>query len=77
MALVAIALNLVISFGCTAEQSTISIFGSAYVHMVGDAPAGVGVVIAGVIVWLTGASIADPIVSLIVGGLILYSSRGI
>ena len=50
---------------------------SAYLHMMGDALAGVGVVIAGVIIWLTGRSIADPIVSLIIGGLILYSSRGI
>jgi cobalt-zinc-cadmium efflux system protein len=45
--------------------------------MMGDALAGVGVVIAGVIIWLTGRSIADPIISLIIGGLILYSSRGI
>jgi cobalt-zinc-cadmium efflux system protein len=50
---------------------------SAYLHMVGDALAGVGVVIAGLIIWFTGSSIADPVVSLIIGALILYSSRGI
>jgi len=50
---------------------------SAYLHMVGDALSGVGVAVAGLIVWLTGKSIADPLVSLLIGGLILYSSRSI
>jgi len=50
---------------------------SAYVHMLGDAFAAVGVVIAGVIVTLTGKPLADPICSLIIGGLILWTSWGI
>ena len=77
VALVAIVVNLVISFWLHGGAKHDLNMRSAYLHMMGDALAGVGVVIAGAIVWLTGTSIADPIVSLIIGGLILYSSRGI
>jgi cobalt-zinc-cadmium efflux system protein len=50
---------------------------SAYVHMVGDAAASIGVVIAGIIIALSGAYIADPIVSIIFGLLVLWSSWSI
>jgi cobalt-zinc-cadmium efflux system protein len=45
--------------------------------MLGDAISPVGVVIAGVVVAFTKASIADPIVSVLIGILILWSSMGI
>jgi cobalt-zinc-cadmium efflux system protein len=50
---------------------------SAYLHMLGDAVSAVGVVIAGALVATTHASLADPVVSLLIAGLILYSSYGI
>jgi cobalt-zinc-cadmium efflux system protein len=50
---------------------------SAYLHMLGDAVSAFGVVIAGVIVATTGARRADPIVSLVIAALILYSSYGV
>ena len=43
---------------------------SAYLHMLGDAVAAVGVVIAGIVVEVTHATIADPIVSMLIAGLI-------
>jgi cobalt-zinc-cadmium efflux system protein len=46
-------------------------------HMLGDAISAAGVVGAGVILAFTGASIADPIVSILIGILILWSSWGI
>ena len=49
---------------------------SAYLHMLGDAVAALGVAIAGVIVAKTHHSWADPVVSLLIAGLILYSSYG-
>ena len=49
---------------------------SAYLHMLGDAVSAFGVVVAGVLVTTTGARLADPIVSLLIAGLILYSSYG-
>jgi cobalt-zinc-cadmium efflux system protein len=50
---------------------------SAYLHMLGDAVAAFGVVIAGILVVMMRAPSADPIVSLLIAGLILYSSYGI
>src|SRR5262245_44733447 len=43
---------------------------SAYLHMVGDAISAFGVVLAGAVVLITGAPLADPIVSFIIRGLI-------
>ena len=50
---------------------------SAYVHMLGDAVSAFGVVIAGVLVATMRSPLADPIVSLLIAGLILYSSYGV
>jgi cobalt-zinc-cadmium efflux system protein len=50
---------------------------SAYLHMMGDALSAFGVVIAGILVMTLGLSLADPIVSLLIAGLILYSSYGV
>ena len=50
---------------------------SAYLHMLGDAASSCAVIIAGVIVTFTHNPIADPIVSFIIAGLILWSSWGI
>ena len=50
---------------------------SAYLHMLGDAAAACGVVIAGVLVVTTHTAWADPVVSLLIAGLILYSSAGV
>jgi cobalt-zinc-cadmium efflux system protein len=77
VALVAIALNVVISLWLHRDAKNDLNVRSAYLHMLGDAVSAAGVVIAGVVVETTGASIADPIVSLLIGGLILWSSWGI
>jgi cobalt-zinc-cadmium efflux system protein len=45
--------------------------------MLGDAVSALAVAVAGVVVALTGESVADPVVSLLIGGLILWSSWGI
>ena len=50
---------------------------SAYLHQVGDAVSAFGVVLAGVLVATTGAPLADPVVSLLIAALILYSSFGV
>jgi cobalt-zinc-cadmium efflux system protein len=47
---------------------------SAYIHMLGDALSAVGVVGAGVIVIVSGWAAADPVVSILIGALILWSS---
>ena len=50
---------------------------SAYMHMLGDAISAAGVVVAGLVVAFTGVSTADPMVSVLIGILILWSSWGI
>jgi len=50
---------------------------SAYLHMLGDAVSAFGVVIAGVLIATTHSPLADPVVSLIIAALILYSSFGV
>ena len=77
VALVAILLNTVISLWLRKAAKDDLNVRSAYMHMVGDAVSAVGVVIAGVVVAFTGASIADPLVSILIGLLILWSSWGI
>jgi len=74
VAFVAMVLNGIISLWLRGEAKHDLNIRSAYLHMLGDAASALGVVVAGVIVALTGASIADPIVSLLIGGLILWSS---
>jgi len=76
-ALIAIILNSGIAwwlFKAAKEDLNIK---SAFQHMVGDAAASFGVVIAGIIIALTGAYIADPIVSIIFAALVLWSSWSI
>jgi len=77
VALIAILLNTVISLWLRKAAKDDLNVRSAYMHMVGDAVSAVGVLVAGVVVAFTGASIADPVVSMLIGMLILWSSWGI
>src|SRR5262249_42226855 len=77
VALAAVLLNGLISVWLHAEAKHDLNVRSAYLHMLGDALSAVGVVIAGIIVAATGQTIADPLVSLLIGALILWSSWGI
>jgi cobalt-zinc-cadmium efflux system protein len=49
----------------------------AFLHVVGDALGSVGAVIAGIIMLFTGWYVADPLISVFIGLLILYSSWGL
>ena len=77
VALVAILINTVISLWLRKAAKHDLNVRSAYMHMLGDAISAAGVVAAGVVVAFTGATIADPVVSLLIGVLILWSSWGI
>ncbi len=50
---------------------------SAFVHMVGDAAATLGVAIAGIVIALTGWTAIDPLASFLVGVMIVWSAWGI
>src|SRR5882672_10355092 len=77
VALIAILMNTVISLWLRRASRHDLNVRSAYMHMVGDAVSAAGVILAGMIVAFTGASIADPVVSILIGVLILWSSWGI
>jgi cobalt-zinc-cadmium efflux system protein len=77
VALVAVVLNGVISLWLRSGAKRDLNLRSAYLHMLGDAVSAFGVVLAGVIVAFTGSTLADPLVSLLIGGAIIWSSWGI
>jgi cobalt-zinc-cadmium efflux system protein len=77
LATVAIVLNVMIAVWLHGGSKDDMNVRSAYLHMVGDAVSAVGVVIAGSLVATTQVAWADPVVSLLIAGLILFSSYGI
>lgn len=77
VALIAIGVNVTISVWLKGDARHDLNVRSAYVHMVGDAISAAGVVVAGIVVATTGSYIADTLVSVFIGVLILWSSWGI
>lgn len=77
VALGAVLMNTLISLWLRSSAKKDLNVRSAYMHMLGDAISALGVVVAGVVMATTGASIADPLVSILIGVLILWSSWGI
>src|SRR5947199_10333094 len=74
VAVIAILMNTVISRWLRSGARKDLNVRSAYVHVLADAIAAAGVVVAGLVIAFTGASIADPLVSVLIGILILWSS---
>lgn len=77
VAAAAIIVNLAIGWWLHSASHNDLNIRSAYLHMLGDAVSALGVVIAGVLVVTLHAPLADPVVSLLIAGLILYSSYGV
>ncbi|MES1254874.1 MAG: cation diffusion facilitator family transporter [Acidobacteriota bacterium] len=77
VALGAIFVNLLISVWLRHGAKDDINIRSAYLHQLGDAASAAGVVVAGIVVAATGQMLADPIVSLLIAGMILASSYGI
>lgn len=77
VALLAIVLNSGIAWWLASAAKEDLNIRSAYLHMLGDAAASLGVVIAGIIIAITSLFIADPIVSIVFALLVLWSSWSI
>ena len=77
VAAVAVALNFTIGGWLHAGSHHDLNVRAARLHMLGDAVSAVGVVVAGLVVALTHWTVADPIVSLLIAVLILFSSWGV
>lgn len=77
VAAVALAVNLGIAIWLhAAAQHDLNVRAS-FVHMAGDAVAAAGVLVAGVLIAVTGQSWLDPAVSILIGVFILWTSRSI
>jgi cobalt-zinc-cadmium efflux system protein len=74
---VALVLNTAIALALRGEAAHSVNMRSAFIHMAGDALSSLGVVVAGFVIHTTGWAYADPLVSLLIGGFIVYTSWGI
>ena len=58
------------------QHSDLNVRG-AYLHMMADAAVSIGVVIAGGVIWMSGWSIIDPLVSIVIVAVILIGTWGL
>ncbi|GAC1504112.1 MAG: cation diffusion facilitator family transporter [Candidatus Dormibacteraceae bacterium] len=75
-ALVGIAINLLVAFGLRREARSLNIR-AAFMHVIGDLAASVGVVVAGIVIQLTGWLYIDSLLSLAIAVLIAFGAWGI
>ena len=76
-ALIGVAINSFSAFlFFKGQKDDINIKG-AFIHLMVDALVSVGVVIAGIVIHFTGWNIVDPIISFVIGGVIILSTYGL
>ncbi|WP_264050247.1 cation diffusion facilitator family transporter [Methylobacterium flocculans] len=73
---IGILINGVTAWLFASGSSDINIRG-AYLHMLADAAVSAGVVVTGLIIVLTGVAWIDPVVSLVIAGLIVWATWGL
>jgi len=76
-AAVAVVLNTVITLALRVEGKHDVNIRSAVVHMLGDAVSSAGIIVAAILIRVTGSTRWDPAISVVIGILILWSSWGI
>src|SRR5512139_2824288 len=75
--LIAVVINLVTALLVHRGSESDLNLRSAFVHLMGDVLSTIGAVVAGIIIYFTGANWLDPFVSVLIGLLILYNAWGI
>ncbi len=75
--LIAVVINLVTALLVHRGSESDLNLRSTFVHLMGDVISTIGAVIAGVIIYFTDANWLDPLVSVLIGFLILYNAWGI
>jgi len=75
--LIAVAVNVVTALLVRRGSESDLNLRSAFVHLMGDVFSTIGTVIAGVIIYFTKAEWLDPLISILIGVLILYSAWSI
>lgn len=77
VAVIGLLANTVVIFGLRGHAAENLNVRAAFLHVVGDMLGSVGVVTGGLIMYLTGNYLADPIISFFVGIIILFGAAGI
>lgn len=77
VAVVGLAVNLVVALWLRHYALSDMNVRSAFIHVVGDAAASVGVIIGAVVIYYTGWFPADPLMSVFIGLIIIYGAYGI
>jgi cobalt-zinc-cadmium efflux system protein len=75
-ALAGIAINVVVILALRSDSRNLNLR-AALMHVIGDVAASVGVVVAGLVILLTGWLYIDPLLSLAIAALIAYGALGI
>ncbi len=73
VALAGLLVNLGVAWMLSRGQQNINVRG-AFLHVLGDLLGSVAAIVAGIVVWATGWTPIDPLLSLLIGGLVLASS---
>jgi cobalt-zinc-cadmium efflux system protein len=70
---IGLLVNLTVAWSLFHGQANLNVR-AAFVHVLGDLLGSVAALIAGVVIWLTGWTPIDPLLSLLIGGIVLSSS---
>jgi cobalt-zinc-cadmium efflux system protein len=77
VAVIGLVVNLIVAFVLRGHDHENLNVRSAFLHVLGDALASVGVIVAGVIIVFTGWTMVDPLVSMLIGIIILVGSGNV
>lgn len=77
IATVAVVLNVAITLALREEGKSDLNIRAAVVHMIGDAVSSLGIILAAFLIRWTGKSYFDPLVTVLIGAMILWSAWGI
>ncbi|MEG0822194.1 MAG: cation diffusion facilitator family transporter [Burkholderiaceae bacterium] len=73
---VGLAINIIVAWTLSREQGNVNTR-AALIHVMGDLLGSVAAIAAGVIIYFGGPTLIDPLLSMLVGGLILRSTIGV
>ncbi len=77
VAFIGLVVNLLVAFVLRGHDHEDLNVRSAFLHVLGDALASVGVIVAGVVIVLTGWTVVDPLISIVIGIIILVGSGNV
>jgi len=73
VAVIGLLINLLVAWVLSRGEQNLNVR-AALLHVMGDALGSLAAIIAGTVIWFTGWTPIDPLLSILIGGLILFSS---